>query len=286
MRYNKASSLSLSNRTITPANGIFLMGILNVTPDSFYAESRATNLDTALKKALDMVENGADIIDIGAESTRPGAFYVSEEEEIKRLIPFLKLFRKHSDCPISIDTRKYNVFKCAFEEGADILNDISAFEDSPESAAFCAEKKLPVILMHKREKPDVMMQKVCYNDAVSEISIYLQSRVKFAIESGISKEKIILDPGIGFAKDFETNCRIIKHVSDFSLENEFPVLIGASRKQCVGQLTGRAPEERLAGSLAIHQLAVLHGAQYIRAHDVKETADMLKTLKGIEFDII
>ena len=286
MEYKEAAPLKLKDRTISPKNGIFLMGILNVTPDSFFAESRAANLDEALEKALAMVEDGADIIDIGAESTRPGSLYVSEDEEINRLIPFLKLFRKHSDCPVSIDTRKFNVFKNAFEEGADILNDISALEDSPELATFCAEKKLPVILMHKREKPDVMMQKVCYNDAVKEISAYLKERADFAIKSGITKEKIILDPGIGFAKDFETNCRIIKHTSDFSLDGRYPVLIGASRKQCVGQLTGKPTEERLAGTLAIHQLAVLHGAQYIRAHDVKETADMLKTLKGIECDII
>ncbi|MBP5793495.1 MAG: dihydropteroate synthase [Spirochaetaceae bacterium] len=286
IQYKEAAPLKLKDRTINPKNGIFLMGILNVTPDSFFAESRATELDKALEKALAMVEDGADIIDIGAESTRPGSLYVSEDEEINRLIPFLKLFRKHSDCPVSIDTRKFNVFKTAFEEGADILNDISALEDSPELAPFCAENKLPVILMHKREKPDVMMQKVCYNDAVSEISAYLKERADFAIKSGIAREKIILDPGIGFAKDFETNCKIIKHTSDFSLDGRYPVLIGASRKQCVGQLTGKPTEERLAGTLAIHQLAVLHGAQYIRAHDVKETADMLKTLKGIECDII
>ena len=286
MQYKEAAPLKLRDRTISPKNGIFLMGILNVTPDSFYAGSRTPDLDAALKKALDMVENGVDIIDIGAESTRPGSFYVSEEEEINRLIPFLKLFRRHSDCPVSIDTRKFKVFKNAFEEGADILNDISAMEDSPELAPFCAENKLPVILMHKREKPDVMMEKVCYNDAVKEIAAYLKERAEFAIKNGIAKDKIILDPGIGFAKDFETNCKIIKHTSDFNLDGEYPVLIGASRKQCVGQLTGRPTEDRLAGSLAIHQLAVLHGAQYIRVHDVKETADMLKTLKGIECDII
>lgn len=286
MQYKKAAPLELAERTISPKNSIFLMGILNVTPDSFFAESRATNLDAALKKALEMVEDGADIIDIGAESTRPGSSYVSAEEEIERLIPFLKLFRKHSDCPVSIDTRKFSVFKSAVEEGADILNDISALEDSPELAPYCAKKKLPIILMHKREKPDVMMQKVCYNDAVKEISAYLKERAEFAIKNGIAKDKIILDPGIGFAKDFETNCKIIKHTSDFGLDGQFPVLIGASRKKCVGQLTGRETEERLAGTLAIHQLAVVHGAQYIRAHDVKETADMLKTLKGIECDVI
>lgn len=285
MEYKQARGLETAGRIIKPKNGIFVMGIINVTPDSFYAASRSQELEKSLDKALEMIEDGADILDIGAESTRPGAEYVSKEEELNRLLPFLKLLRKHSDCPISIDTRKYEVFEQAFNEGADILNDISALEDSPQLASFCARQKIPVILMHKREKPAVMMQKVCYNDDIAEISAYLKERADFAIQNGIAKERIILDPGIGFSKNFETNCRIIKNVSKFSLDDKFPVLIGASRKSCVGQLTGRAPEERLAGTLAVHQLAVLHGAQYLRVHDVRETADMLKSLKGIERDI-
>ena len=258
------------------------MGIINTTPDSFFSGSRKTNPDEAVQTALKMVEDGADILDLGAESTRPGAMYVSEEEQIKRMLPVLQAIRRKTDCPVSIDTRSLKVFQTMFENGADILNDISALEDDDGLAAFVAKEKIPVILMHKKGNPDVMMSNLCYNDIVTDIVSYFKERISYAHSKEIEDDRIILDPGIGFSKNLSQNIEIISRTFDFSFNGTYPVLIGASRKTCVGQLTGKTAENRLAGTLAVHQLAVQYGASILRVHDVAETADMLKVLKGFE----
>lgn len=279
-----AKPILLADKPLRAKNGVFVMGILNVTPDSFYGKSRVQDEETAAQKALYMVENGADIIDIGAESTRPGATYISESEQCARILPVIKAIRRVTDCPISIDTRKKAVFERAFDTGADMLNDVSALEDDAELGPFCAANNLPVILMHKRAIPAVMMQKVCYTDVVREVDSYLCARTRAARDMGI--RQIIVDPGIGFAKQTRENCCLIRRAADFSQNGTVPVLIGASRKTVIGALTGQSTENRLTGTVTAHLLAVLHGASILRVHDVRETVDMLKVLRGIESDII
>ncbi len=281
-----APALNLADRKVSARNGIFIMGIINCTPDSFYAGSRVSGTEQAVETALKMIADGADVLDLGAESTRPGAEYVSDEEQIARLIPVIKAIRTKSSCPISVDCRRLSVFNAAVEAGADILNDVSAFEDDENLADFCAVHNLPVILMHKRSNPSQMMQNVQYTDVVAEVAQYLQARVDYSLAHGIKKDKIILDPGVGFAKNLGDNCKIVKNTFAFSLDGNFPVLIGASRKTCVGQITGKETQNRMAGSLAVHMLAAQHGASWLRVHDVAETVDCIKMLKGIECDNI
>ena len=280
--YNLTPQINLSGRTILPKNGVFVMGIINTTPDSFFSGSRKTKPQEAAETALRMVQDGADILDLGAESTRPGAMYVSEEEQIRRMLPVLQEIRKKTDCPVSIDTRSFKVFQTMFDNGADIINDISALEDDTDLADFAAKEKIPVILMHKKGNPDEMMSNLCYNNIVTDIISYFEERIEFAHSKGIEDSRIIIDPGIGFSKNLAQNIEIISNTSKFSFNGTYPVLIGASRKTCIGQLTGKPAENRLAGTLAAHQLAVQYGAAILRVHDVAETTDMLKVLKGFE----
>lgn len=271
--------LFLASKIAEPKNGAFVMGILNVTPDSFWEKSRG-----GIDEALRLIDEGADVLDIGGESTRPGSQYVEAEEEIRRIVPVIKEIRKHSDIPISVDTRKMSVMKAAFDSGADILNDISAMEDDPEMARFCAETGIPVILMHKRGIPSEMQGKTYYEDIFREVDSYLRQRVSFALESGIKSEKIWIDPGIGFGKNTEGNLELIRRTGDF-LDGKYPVLMALSRKSCIGAVTGREVTDRLAGTLTADILSVLRGASMIRVHDVKEAVDSLKILNAVEFGI-
>ncbi|WP_027727907.1 dihydropteroate synthase [Treponema sp. C6A8] len=266
--------LNLATKKITTDLPAFVMGIVNATPDSFFSGSRG-----GIERALQLIEEGADLLDLGAESTRPGSEYVSEEEEIRRLIPLIKEIRKNSDIPLSIDTRKAAVFKAAVEAGADILNDISALEDAPELADFCAKKGLPVILMHKRGNPGTMQKNTAYTDCFSEVNDYLIERAAFAEKSGIAAEKIILDPGIGFGKNTRDNFQLIRRCGELA-GGKYNVLMALSRKTCIGEATGRAVEDRLYGTLAADLVAVQKGAFMVRVHDVKETVDTLKVLKA------
>lgn len=268
-------TFALKNRQITTELPAFVMGIVNVTPDSFWCESRG-----GAEHALELIEQGADILDIGAESTRPGSAYVSAEEEIRRMIPVIEEIRKHSDIPISVDTRKKIVMEKALEAGADILNDISALEDDPEMAAFCAETDIPVILMHKRGIPVNMQNNGKYEDVFEEVSSYLEGRAEFAVKSGIRPERIVVDPGIGFGKDFDANVMLIKKTGELC-HGKYPVLMALSRKSCIGQMTGREVQDRLSGTLAADLVSVMNGALMVRVHDVKETVDTLQVLRYI-----
>ena len=265
-------SLNLKNRTITTDKSAFVMGIVNTTPDSFWSESRG-----GIERAFALIEEGADILDLGAESTRPGSSYISEEEEIKRLLPVIKEIRNHSDIPLSIDTRKKNVMKASFDAGADILNDISALEDDKEMASFCAESEIPVILMHKRGNPSTMQDNTEYSNVFDEVNSYLKRRVEYALAAGIKKDKIILDPGIGFGKDLDSNITLVNRCGEL-LDGEYPVLMALSRKTCIGQITNREVKDRLSGTLALDLIAVQQGAFMVRVHDVKETVDTLRIL--------
>ena len=272
-----AQPIELAGGKIIPKKlPAYIAGIVNATPDSFWEESRvpfgsSLAVNEAVERALALAETGADILDIGAESTRPGARLVEGEEEAMRLIPIIEGIRKYSSIPISVDTRKASVMKAAFDAGADILNDVSALEDDAELMPFCDAACIPVVLMHgggerqsarggSREPAGVLS--------------YLLERAKAAQEAGIKKEKIILDPGIGFAKSAEESIALIKSIDIFANKG-YNVLVGVSRKSCIGAITGRGAAERLSGSLAAEMFAVTRGASVLRVHDVKETRDML-----------
>ena len=267
--------IKLKDKIINPKHFAFVMGIVNATPDSFFEKSRG-----GADYALNLVQQGADILDIGAESTRPGSAYISEEEELKRLIPVIKEIRRYSNVPISVDTRRLNVMKAAFEQGADILNDISALEDEPELADFCAEKSIPVILMHKRGSPVDMQKNTAYTDVCAQVSSYLESRIAFALEKGIKSDKIIVDPGIGFSKDYDSNIALIKNCGNLC-SKKYPVLMALSRKTVIREICNTDVENSLYGSLAANIMSVLNGAFMIRVHDVKATVDACKVLEKL-----
>lgn len=266
---------SLKDRTVRTERNAFVVGIVNANGDSFWKKSRG-----GFNLAKRLILEKADILDIGAESSRPGAKYISEADEIRALVPLVKKIRKYSAVPISIDTRKKNVIKACVDEGADILNDISALEDDSEIAKYAGNEKIPVILMHKRKNPDIMQNYTEYTDVFREVDDYLRSRIQYALENGIDKKRIIIDPGIGFAKDVRANLILIKNCGKLC-GAEFPLMMALSRKSFLGQLTGNPVEKRLAGTISADVYSVLNGAQFVRVHDVKETVDSLDVLKGI-----
>lgn len=276
-------SLALAgNRRIESSLPAFIMAILNATPDSFWEGSRSGfDVEAACDVALGLVAEGADVIDIGGESTRPGAAYVGEEEELERVIPLVRAIRKRSPVPISVDTRKARVLEAALDEGADILNDVSALADDPAMAGLAARAGIPVILMHKRGNPESMQENPEYGDPVREVRDELLSRVRFALEAGIAKDRIILDPGIGFGKRYEDNRALIAGLAKI-VECGYPVLMALSRKSCIGTMTGRDVADRLSGTLAANLLAVERGAFMLRVHDVAETRDTLRVLQEIQ----
>ncbi len=274
--------LKLSGREISTTRPAFIMGIVNATPDSFYGGSRG-GADLALR----LVDEGADILDIGGESTRPGSSYVGEEEEVRRVVPLIEQVRRRTDIPISVDTRKKRVMEAAWNAGADIVNDISALEDDPELASFAADKGLPVILMHKRGVPATMQQETSYADVLGQVSAYLEERARRAEEAGIPSDMIIVDPGIGFGKGLAENRALIWNCGSLC-GGKYPILMALSRKTCIGAMVGEdggSPESdgRLFGTLAADLLAVLRGASMVRVHDVKacrNTLDVLESLRG------
>lgn len=265
----------LADRKISTDNPAFIMAIVNATPDSFFDGSRG-----GLDRALKMIDEGADILDIGGESTRPGSDYVDEEEEIRRIVPIVEAVRKRSSIPISIDTRKRGVMEAAFNAGADILNDVSALEDDDSMAGFCAEKKLPVILMHKRGIPSQMQKNTEYDDVFSQVSSYLDDRAEYAVSQGIERSRLIVDPGIGFGKDLDANIQLIKNCGKLC-GGKYPVLMALSRKTCIGQMTGRPVEERLYGTLAADIVSVMNGAFMVRVHDCAPCLDTFAVLKSL-----
>lgn len=261
------------------------MGILNATPDSFYAHSRSVDPAEAAERGLAMVADGADIIDIGGESSRPGSDYVEAGEELERVVPVVRRIRAESSVPISVDTRKAVVAAAALDAGADIVNDISALRDDPELASVCAERKAPVVLMHMRGTPKTMQKDPRYLDPIAEITAELSRFVDRALEAGI--EAIIVDPGIGFGKRPSDNLAILSNLDALGLLGQ-PVLIGLSRKSFLGMILRsedgkiRPVAERLSATLAAHAIAVLRGADILRVHDVRETADLVRVISAIE----
>lgn len=252
-----------------------IMGILNVTPDSFSDGGLHFQAEDALRHCQAMIEAGVDILDIGGESTRPGAEEVHIDEEIPRTAPVIEAVR-NMPVPISIDTRKAEVARAAIAAGADLVNDVSGFEFDPGLAPFCAEANLPVCVMHSQGKPDVMQKNPSYTDVVLDIYDYLSSRVEALVENGIARESIIVDPGIGFGKTLKHNLALLRNLSIFHGLG-CPVLLGASRKRFIGTIGGsEAADQRMPGSIAVALAGLAQGAQLLRVHDVAETVQAIK----------
>jgi dihydropteroate synthase len=238
-------------------------------------------VEKGVERALEMEADGADIIDIGGESSRPGSSYVDEAEELRRVIPLIKGIRKRSAVTISVDTRKAAVMREAIDAGADICNDISALEDDPSLASLVRDSLIPVILMHKQGIPETMQADPKYRDAVAEVKDYLFARAHLAEGIGIKRDKIILDPGIGFGKRYEDNRSLIAGLSSIAA-GEYPVVAALSRKTCIGTMTGSDTRDRLAGTIAANMVAVQNGARIVRVHDVREHRDMLSVLQEMK----
>ena len=257
-----------------------VMGIVNATPDSFHAASRHRARDEAVEAALAMVAEGAAVIDIGGESTRPGSSYIEESEELERVIPVIEALRRVSDIPLSVDTRKAAVWKAALAAGADILNDVSALRDSPESAVLAAAAGAPIVLMHMKGEPSTMQNAPYYDDCVGEVLSFLREAAERAAAAGVARDRIVLDPGIGFGKRREDNLALLSALGRLGGLG-YPLLVGLSRKGFVGELTGRPIEGRLAGSLGAAAAAWTLGARIFRVHDVAATRDLLLLLSSI-----
>jgi dihydropteroate synthase len=256
-----------------------VMGVLNVTPDSFSDGGRFLEPAAAVDSALRMVEEGAAIVDVGGESTRPGAAPVPVEEELRRVIPVIEQLRARIDVPISIDTRRPMVMRAALAAGAEMVNDINALQEL-ESMHAVANTDAAVCLMHMQGEPGSMQQAPHYNDVVTEVRDFLGARVAACRAAGIADERIAIDPGIGFGKTFEHNLRLISRLHDLVWLGR-PILIGVSRKSTIGAITERPVEGRLAGSVALATLAAWHGAAIIRAHDVAATVDAMRIVAAL-----
>lgn len=257
-----------------------VMGILNVTPDSFSDGGNFNRLDKALNQVEQMVADGATLIDIGGESTRPGAMEVAEQDEISRVIPVLKAIKQRFNIIVSIDTSKANVMKEAIEHGAGLINDVRALQNEGCLTAV-AHSNVALCLMHMQGLPRTMQSSPCYDDLINDITLFFDDRIIACQQAGIAKERLILDPGFGFGKTLEQNFQLLAQIKKFNAL-ELPVLAGLSRKSMIGNLLNREVNERLAGSITSAVIAAQNGAKIIRVHDVKETVDALKILDKVD----
>ena len=273
---------TLADGRVLTYDKMCVMGILNITPDSFYAGSRVPVLEDVLTRAGQMLDQGAQILDIGGESTRPGSDSVDGEEERRRVLPVVAALRKeHPEAILSVDTYRADTAEAALEAGADIINDISAMEADPHMLDVAVRTKAPIILMHMRGTPKNMQQNCQYQDVVQEVAVYLAERAQLLRECGVGRDKIILDPGIGFAKDVEQNLRLMRDLHVLTCFG-YPVLLAASRKSTIGAVLGGVPaDERLEGTIATSLQAVYAGAQMVRVHDVLENVRAIRMLEAI-----
>lgn len=297
----------IGKRDFDLKNKTYIMGILNVTPDSFSDGGSHDTVDEALKHALKMIEEGADIIDIGGESTRPGADFVSEEEEIGRVIPVLKAIKAHSDIPVSVDTYKAGTAQAALDEGADLINDIWGLRyDKGEMASVVAKSHKPYILMHNvriEETPEQInnrklnikgtsdtIKKITAEEAgnrgtrdfINDIRLSFMESLKIAQTAGIDKDKIILDPGVGFNKSYEENLEILRRLNELN-DMGYPILLGCSRKSVIGNALNLPVDERLEGTLVTTILAAQAGCSFVRVHDVVANKRAINMLEAIKF---
>ncbi len=273
--------LTLKNQTLNLSAKTHVMGILNVTPDSFSDGGRYFNTSDAIRQALKMIEDGADIIDIGGESTRPGSDPVSIEEEIGRVIPVIKELSRQTTIPISIDTYKSEVAREALEVGASMINDISGLGFDSKMASLVAQYNVPVVLMHIKGRPKDMQKSPHYEALIPEMLDYFRQRMGLALEAGVREDNIIIDPGIGFGKTFDHNLQILKGLQAFRVFHR-PILVGVSRKAFIGHLLGGLQvSERLEGTIAATVVAAINGANIVRVHDVKEALRALRIADAI-----
>lgn len=247
-----------------------IMGILNVTPDSFSDGGQFNQQDLAVKHALQMEHDGADIIDVGGESTRPGHTPLGMEEEIERVVPMIQAIRKHSGIPISIDTYKAETARRALDAGADIINDVWGAKADPDMARIAAEYQAPIILMHNRDNSH-------YQDIIEDMKSDLRESINLVLDAGVAPEKIILDPGIGFAKDYQQNLFVMNHLEAFH-ELGYPILLGTSRKGFIGKTLNLTVDRRVEGTGATVCLGIAKGCQIMRVHDVLQIARMAKMM--------
>lgn len=268
-------SLDFSKKT-------YVMGILNVTPDSFTDGGAFFSRDSAVRHGLRMAEDGADMLDVGGESTRPGSEPVESDEEIRRTIPVIEALAKRLKIPISIDTYKADVARKALDAGAAMVNDISGLRFDPETAKVAAGHDVPVAIMHIRGTPRNMQVNPEYEALIPEIIEYLRTGIRIAVEAGVKEDKILIDPGIGFGKTFAHNLEILNNLREFTLL-EKPVLIGPSRKAFLGKILGDAPaSERIEGTAAAVAVSIMNGANIVRVHDVREMVKVARVVDAIK----
>lgn len=265
--------MKIGNRIFDTANRTYVMGILNVTPDSFSDGGKYTDVDIALKKAEEMMHDGADIIDIGGESTKPGYVPVGTQEEIERVIPVIEKIKANLDIPVSLDTYKAEVAKVGIAAGADLINDVKGLQESPEMAKIIADGKVACAIMHNRTFMN-------YNDFFSDMQNDLSAYIETARNAGIADDKIIIDPGVGFAKTHEQNLEVINRLEQFHCFG-YPILLGTSRKSVIGLTLDLPVFERVEGTLVTTVMAVMKGCSFVRVHDVKENVRAIRMTEAI-----
>uniref|UniRef100_UPI004057CA1A dihydropteroate synthase n=1 Tax=Agathobacter sp. TaxID=2021311 RepID=UPI004057CA1A len=265
--------MKISNRNFDTKENTYIMGILNVTPDSFSDGGRYNRMDAALKRVEEMIAEGMDILDIGGESTRPGYTKISDEEEIERVIPVVEAVKQRFSIPISVDTYKSKVAETAILAGADLINDIWGLKADPHMAEVIAKHEVSCCLMHNRKNSQ-------YNDFLQDVVSDLQESISLAKKAGISDDRIMLDPGVGFAKDYRQNLLVIRHLNRLH-ELGYPLLLGTSRKSVIGLTLDLPKEERLEGTLATTVIAVGQGCSFVRVHDIKANRFVIQMAKAI-----
>ena len=282
-------TLRIGGRVFEWGKRTYVMGIINVTPDSFSGDGLAGDVDAAVAQALRFVEEGADILDVGGESTRPGSEPVPEDEELRRVIPVVERLAREVDVPISIDTYKARVAKEAIEAGASIINDVWGLRMDPDMARVAAELDVPVVVMHNRSRPKNAVQEarlggryvgIEYRDLMGDIVRELRQSIDLALEAGIAWEKIIVDPGIGFGKTVEQNLEILRRLGELKVLGR-PILLGTSRKSVIGYVLNLPPQERVEGTAATIAIGIANGADIVRVHDVKEMARVARMTDAI-----
>lgn len=274
-------TLSWSEYTLPLSRRTHVMGVINVTPDSFSDGGRFFEKEKAVEQALQLAEEGADVLDIGGESTRPYSKGIPAEEEMRRVIPVIEALKKQLRIPISIDTLKAQVAREALRAGASMVNDISAFRSDPEMVSVAAEAGVPVILMHMKGIPSDMQVQPAYDDVAGEIIIFLQKAMAQAVRNGVRRDLILVDPGIGFGKTFDHNLEILKELGRFQCL-EAPLVVGSSRKAFIGRILGKEAHERDTGSMATVAAAVMNGAHVVRVHNVKQAVETVKVIDAIK----
>lgn len=274
-------ALVIRNKSFIWGKQTYLMGVLNITPDSFSDGGDYNNLEEASQRAATLVEAGADILDIGGQSTRPGAKQISPEEELERVIPIIKRIRKHLNIPISVDTTRAEIAQQAVQAGADIVNDISGGMFDADMLTTVAELEVPIILMHIRGTPETMQQMTDYEDLVGEIIAVLEERLSAAEAAGIARSRLLIDPGIGFGKTAEQNLELLRQLDQFQSLG-VPILVGTSRKSFIGKIINQDdPKQRVWGTASTCCAAIAQGADILRVHDLPQMWEVAKVADAI-----